>query len=65
MSNLSAQLTAQLRCPITGSVLEQRGQQLLSVGTGPAGETYAYPIVEGIPVILANEATALHATSQG
>lgn len=65
MSNLSAQLTAQLRCPITGSVLEQRSQQLVSVGTGPKGETYGYSIVEGIPVMLANEATALDAKSKG
>ncbi|MDO5743016.1 MAG: hypothetical protein Q4P23_01000 [Micrococcaceae bacterium] len=64
MSNLPAQLIAQLRCPITGSILEQRGQQLISVGTSPAGESYAYPIVEGIPVMLANEAETLDAGIQ-
>jgi uncharacterized protein YbaR (Trm112 family) len=65
MSNLSAQLTAQLRCPLTGSPLIQHGDTLVSTGTGDNGETYSYDIVEGIPVMLAPEATVIPAKTQG
>ena len=65
MSNLSAQLTAQLRCPLTGSTLVQHGNTLVSTGTGANGETYSYDIVEGIPVMLAPEATVIPARGQG
>ena len=61
MSNLSAQLTAQLRCPLTGSTLVQHGDTLVSTGTGANGETYSYDIVEGIPLMLATEATVIPA----
>ncbi len=64
MSNLPTQLTAQLRCPITGSTLVQHGDTLISSGTGADGETFSYDIVEGIPVMLASEATPVPATSQ-
>ncbi|MFI8413704.1 Trm112 family protein [Paeniglutamicibacter gangotriensis] len=59
MSNLPAQLSAQLRCPITASPLIQHGSTLVSSGTGAHGETYSYRIVEGIPVLLAEEATLI------
>ncbi|MFL4473433.1 Trm112 family protein [Paeniglutamicibacter sp. MACA_103] len=65
MSNLSAQLIAQLRCPVTGSTLVQHGDTLRSTGTGANGETYSYDIVEGIPVMLATEATTIPAQSLG
>ncbi|MCV9992929.1 hypothetical protein OIU93_01295 [Paeniglutamicibacter sp. ZC-3] len=65
MSNLSAQLSAQLRCPRTGSTLIQHGDTLVSTGTGDNGETYSYDIVEGIPVMLAPEATVIPAKTQG
>ena len=65
MSHLSAQLTAQLRCPVTGSTLVQHGNTLVSTGTGANGETYSYDIVEGIPVMLAPEATVIPARGQG
>lgn len=65
MSNLSAQLIAQLRCPVTGSTLVQHGDILVSTGTGANGETYSYDIIEGIPVMLASEATTIPAKGQG
>ncbi|MDQ0092617.1 Trm112 family protein [Paeniglutamicibacter psychrophenolicus] len=65
MSNLSAQLIAQLRCPVTGSTLVQHGDILVSTGTGADGETYGYDIIEGIPVMLASEATSIPAKAQG
>lgn len=65
MSNLSAQLLDQLRCPVTGSTLIQHGDTLVSTGTGDHGETYRYGIVEGIPVMLAAEATPVPAGNKG
>ncbi len=40
-----------LRCPVTGSRLRQEGDRLISEVGG-----LAYPIREGIPVMLAEEA---------
>lgn len=63
MSNLSTELSSLLRCPQTGSLLQQSGATLVSTGTGAHGERYSYPIIEGIPVLLAPEATVLPADS--
>ncbi|MFJ6417871.1 Trm112 family protein [Paeniglutamicibacter sp. NPDC091659] len=61
MSNLSTELSSLLRCPLTGSRLEQSGAALVSTGTGENGERYSYPIVEGIPMLLAQAATTVPA----
>lgn len=61
MSKLSTDFSSVLRCPVTGSVLEQSGDSLISVATGAKGERYSYPIIEGIPLLLAQEATLIPA----
>lgn len=61
MSNLSSLLTTALRCPITGSPLTQIGDTLISTSKGPNGESYSYAIDEGIPLMLATEATIIPA----
>lgn len=43
-----------LRCPVTGMPMEQIGQEL--VGVKGAEPRLAYPIRNGIPVLLAHEA---------
>ncbi|MGL3806269.1 Trm112 family protein [Paeniglutamicibacter sp. R2-26] len=63
MSKLSAEFSSLLRCPLTGSELRQSGAVLVSSGTGAHGERYSYPIVEGIPMLLAGEATEIPAGS--
>ncbi|ROR72102.1 Trm112 family protein [Bogoriella caseilytica] len=50
-----------LRCPVTGSALtEQAGPdgipELVSAEAGPDGARLAYPVCDGIPVLLAHEA---------
>lgn len=43
----------------------QHGDNLVSTGTGANGETYSYDIIEGIPVMLASEATTVPPKGQG
>ncbi|GAA3679280.1 hypothetical protein GCM10023081_16860 [Arthrobacter ginkgonis] len=52
MANISAQLLAVLRCPVTGSTLVQHGDQLVSTVDGPNGVPCTYGIIDGIPVLL-------------
>lgn len=56
MPRLSAQLSALLRCPITGSAFEQVGDTLVSLGTDESGHRIRYPVIDGIPVLLAEAA---------
>lgn len=64
MSNISTALASLLRCPVTGSLLEQSGAALVSTGSGENGERYSYLIVEGIPMLLAQEATVIPGASE-
>ncbi|GHD09687.1 Trm112 family protein [Zhihengliuella salsuginis] len=52
MSHISADLLKILRCPVTGSTLERRGDELVSARTDDDGERIAYPVQDGIPVLL-------------
>ncbi|BBE22092.1 hypothetical protein MN0502_09750 [Arthrobacter sp. MN05-02] len=55
MANLPARLLDVLRCPVTGSTLEQDGAVLRSTAPGPGGEPLTYRLDEGIPVLLRTE----------
>jgi hypothetical protein len=52
---LSPQVLAILRCPLTRSELRLEGDEL--VAAQPAGAGLRYPIRDGIPVLLMDEAT--------
>ena len=52
---LSPQVLAILRCPLTRSGLRQEGEFL--VAEQPEGAGLRYPIKDGIPVLLMEEAT--------
>lgn len=52
---LSEQVLAILRCPLTRSTLTQDGDWL--VADQPEGAGLRYPIKDGIPVLLMEEAT--------
>ncbi|RZU62083.1 Trm112 family protein [Zhihengliuella halotolerans] len=52
MAHLSADLLKILRCPVTGSALERRGDELVSTRTDDDGERVVYPVRDGIPVLL-------------
>lgn len=52
MARIPAGLLAVLRCPVTGSALEQDGDELVSTGQDEAGERRRYRLDEGIPVLL-------------
>ena len=55
MANISEQLMAILRCPVTGSTLVQDGQELVSTANGPDGVPLRYNIDEGIVLLLRPE----------
>ncbi len=55
MANISEQLMAILRCPVTGSTLVQDGQELVSTANGPDGAPLRYTIDEGIVLLLRPE----------
>ncbi|MBP2411601.1 uncharacterized protein YbaR (Trm112 family) [Arthrobacter stackebrandtii] len=55
MANISEELLAILRCPVTGSTLVQDGQSLLSTANGPEGTPLRYTIDEGIALLLRPE----------
>ena len=52
---LSPQILAILRCPVTRSPLQREGDTL--VAEQPEGAGLRYPIRDGIPVLLMEEAT--------
>lgn len=53
-SVLPSWVSSIVRCPVTGAMLELEGGEFVAVeGAEPR---LAYPISEGIPVLLANEA---------
>lgn len=58
MARLSAELMAVLRCPVTGSVLEQEDGWLVSTAPDADGNRVRYVLEEGIPVLLAPPAAA-------
>ncbi|WP_026553820.1 Trm112 family protein [Arthrobacter sp. 35W] len=55
MPNISDDLLAVLRCPVTGSPLVQDGDSLVSTANGPQGEPMRYPVADGIPLLLRPE----------
>lgn len=55
MANISENLMAILRCPVTGSPLTQKGDELLSQANGPDGVPLRYTIDEGIVLLLRPE----------
>lgn len=55
MANISESLMSILRCPVTGSVLHQVGEELVSAANGPAGVPLHYTIDEGIVLLLRPE----------
>lgn len=63
MSKLSAEFASVLRCPVTGSRLEQTDNVLVSVGTDENGARYSYPIIDGIPMLLEQDATVIPAVA--
>lgn len=52
---LPPQVLALLRCPLTRSPLRQEGDTLIA--QAPEGAGLVYPIKDGIPVLLIEEAT--------
>lgn len=61
MPKLSAALSALLRCPVTGSTLEQIGDTLVSLGTDESGHRVSYRVLDGIPILLREEAVQVPA----
>lgn len=57
MANISENLMAILRCPVTGSPLTQKGNELISQANGPDGVPLRYSIDEGIARLLPPEHT--------
>lgn len=55
MAKISENLLAVLRCPVTGSVLVQDGETLLSTEPGDDGAPLRYAIDEGILLLLRPE----------
>lgn len=57
MANISENLMAILRCPVTGSPLTQKGNELISQADGPDGAPLHYAIDEGIALLIRPEQT--------
>ncbi|MBP3043935.1 hypothetical protein KKR91_04845 [Arthrobacter jiangjiafuii] len=57
MAKLSADIMAVLRCPVTGSALEEEDGWLVSTVPDASGARLRYALEEGIPVLLAPRAT--------
>ncbi|MEM1210296.1 MAG: Trm112 family protein [Planctomycetota bacterium] len=58
MTDLDAELLEILVCPLTRSPLRQEGDELVGTVGG-----LRYPIRDGIPVLLVNEATLPHSVT--
>ncbi|MET4059003.1 uncharacterized protein YbaR (Trm112 family) [Arthrobacter sp. UYP6] len=63
MVRLTADIMAVLRCPVTGSALEQVDGELVSAVPDASGNLVRYVLEEGIPVLLAPSATAAPSVS--
>jgi uncharacterized protein YbaR (Trm112 family) len=55
MPKVSPELLSILRCPVTGSPLEQDGEDLVSTAAAASGEKIRYAIQDGIPLLLPPE----------
>ena len=64
MVRLTAELMAVLRCPVTGSALEQDGAGLVSTAPDASGHLVRYVLEEGIPVLLASSAAPAASASE-
>ncbi|MFH5880404.1 Trm112 family protein [Arthrobacter sp. NA-172] len=58
MPKVSPELLSILRCPVTGSPLEQDGEELVSTVAAASGEKLRYAIQDGIPLLLPPELLA-------
>ena len=58
MATLTADLMAVLRCPVTGSPLEEVNGELVSTAPDAGGNLVHYVLEEGIPVLLAPASSA-------
>ncbi|WP_284981038.1 Trm112 family protein [Arthrobacter sp. efr-133-TYG-118] len=58
MPKVSPELLSILRCPVTGSALEQDGEELVSTTAAASGEKLRYAIQDGIPLLLPPELLA-------
>lgn len=58
MPKVSPDLLSILRCPVTGSPLEQDGEELVSTTAAASGEKLRYAIQDGIPLLLPPELLA-------
>ncbi len=63
MPKLSPDLLSVLRCPVTGSPLEQEGDELVSTTADESGATLRYTIEDGIPLLLPPELLAAAAAA--
>ena len=53
MAHITPQLLEILRCPVTGSTLNQEGDELVASTADEHGGIPRYSLYEGIPVMLA------------
>ncbi|MGM7775247.1 Trm112 family protein [Arthrobacter sp. KNU-44] len=58
MPKVSPELLSILRCPVTGSPLEQDGEELVTTAASASGEKLRYAIQDGIPLLLPPELLA-------
>jgi uncharacterized protein YbaR (Trm112 family) len=58
MPKVNPELLSILRCPVTGSPLEQDGEELVSTAEAASGEKIRYAIQDGIPLLLPPELLA-------
>ena len=65
MPKISPELLSVLRCPVTGSPLEQDGEELVTTAAGPSGEKLRYAIEDGIPLLLPPELLPAAAAAPG
>jgi hypothetical protein len=65
MPKLSPELLSVLRCPVTGSPLEQDGDELVTTSADQSGQKLRYRIEDGIPLLLPPELHPAAATAPG
>ncbi|ABY24733.1 conserved hypothetical protein [Renibacterium salmoninarum ATCC 33209] len=64
MSHLQKELLSILRCPVTGSRLQQGQHELVSDSPGPEGVPLHYRIEDGIAILLPGQLPENDAPSQ-